>query len=347
MGAKHLQDAKNLFGETVKQLTEHREDEIYERLAQLHVGLDEDPLLFGPKRLQEKIYGVRKALDVAEVIYLGASQRQFAASQDFRAKKVAFELAKKYLYATDTDVRAGRSQSDRDALASIKLREEFGALNLAEAILQELDAVISVIKAKRADLKNTQSVLREQHKLCYARIERGETWGSAVPGAKAITAGKVFADDVNVHNLIAQVDGEVDVPAFEEVKETPKADPEPEPLPPKVADIPKKEFALLNVPDAELDDIGDWLNELEAQDKPKAPKTASVEEAPEPTDNSGVDLPDASEEEFTFEEEEAVDFDQVLASVEAPQTTRGKRPGVSAVADDVDMDALLDIFGGP
>jgi len=355
MATQTLQDAKSLFNETVKALEEHREDEIYERLADIQVELDEDPLVFGPKSLQDKVYQARKGLDIVEQIFLGASKRHFAAAQDFRAKTVAFELSKKYLFATDTDVRAGRSQSDRDALASIKLREEVTELHLAEAILQELEAILLVIKAKRSDIKNTQSSIREQMRLCYARIDGGETWGSAVKGAMKITPGRVIAEDVDVHNLIAQVEGEIQVSLqeeeeddLEEVKEVEEVLPDPQP--PKVLPLLKSSDDILSRLVIQDSDIGDLLEELDAMDNgdiggPSEDPQEDHQEDPQEDPGSTVILPEASGKPFVFDQEVSADFDRVIDMVEVPRATRSKMVGVQGMVEDSEVDELLELFG--
>jgi Tfp pilus assembly PilM family ATPase len=196
---------------------------------------------------------------------------------------------------------------------------------------------------------------------------------------------------VNVLSLIASVDSEMEnraafaeegelapepevEPEVEVEVEPEQVDPEPkvEPAPPKVTPLPKNAFAELKIPDAEIDDIGDWLDELGALEVvteipvsevvteipvsevvTEIPVSELVTEIPvselvTETDLSGVDFPESSKGSFTFDGEVAADFEAVLDRVEAPALHKPPtKRGVLLVADDDDVDALMDLFGDP
>jgi len=158
-------------------------DAIYDELGTLSVALDADPLSFGPKRLNGKISEVRKALDRCERIFLDVAQNLHRIRRQRRRAETALELAKKDLLANSVEVRAGRSVADRDAIATGKLQKEVEALHRHELMEQDFEAVLVVVKAKRADLRDTAGRLRDQIRLCQEEIGLGSSWGSRVPGA--------------------------------------------------------------------------------------------------------------------------------------------------------------------
>ncbi len=161
-------------------------ESVFRRLSTMEVELDADPLLYGPKRLNGKVAEARGMLTECESIFLDVSlwlQKYRAAH---RTMETEMDLAKKHLYANDPEVRAGRNVADRDALATMKLRDQARSLSSVAQSQSDLEAMLTVVKAKRADLKDVQGRLRDQMKLCHEEISLGGRWGSKpAPGTKA------------------------------------------------------------------------------------------------------------------------------------------------------------------
>jgi hypothetical protein len=152
----------------------------------MEVLLDTDPLEHGPKRLNGKIAEARGMLARTERIYLQVAHmlQQYKASH--RGAELDFDLGMQHLLANDPEVRAGRNVRDRDAIATMKLHDEKQSLASFEAAIMDLDAVISAVKTKRADLKDTQARVRDQIRLCQEEIGLGSRWGSKpAPGSNA------------------------------------------------------------------------------------------------------------------------------------------------------------------
>ena len=79
-----------------------------------------------------------------------------------------------------------------------------------------MDASLTVVKAKRTDLKDVQRALRDQMKLCQEEIGLGNQWGSKLPpGAQNPidpTMIGVTADVAStINDLIGDVEGEIDM----------------------------------------------------------------------------------------------------------------------------------------
>ena len=216
---KPQQAAKDLWKSTADALLASDDvDAIYDRLSGLEVSLDADPLAYGPKRLQEKTAMCRKHLTDCERIFLDVSHRLHRIKRSLRAKKSALDLSTKYLYAEDPEVRAGRNIADRDAFAAIKLKDEWMEVHTLEQQVQDMEAVITVIKTKRSDLRDTQGRLRDQIRLCGQELELGGRWGTKRPNAPEIVPGRQAngADVEQVLELIDDVDvaqAEVHLPA--------------------------------------------------------------------------------------------------------------------------------------
>lgn len=194
-------------------------DSMYAVLPAMELHLDADPLLYGPRRLNGKIAETRAMLGQCERIFLDVSQRLSVFKREFRKATLVVEMQKKYLLASDPLVRAERSVSDREAAASMHLQNEIHEVHRLEAIVADLEDLMLVIKAKRADLRDSQGRLRDQIRLCGEEINLGSKWGSARPGARDIAptkaakpASSVVDDLDDIDALIASVDSELEIP---------------------------------------------------------------------------------------------------------------------------------------
>jgi hypothetical protein len=305
-------------------------DEIYTQrvfsaLGAMEVSLDADPLAHGPKRMNAKIAVCRNHLDRCQQIYLQMSNDLHVLNRAMRLAKVEFDLRMQDMLTNDPETRAGRSVRDREAIATMKIRDEREAMATIESSISDLDAVMTVVKAKRDDLKDILGRIRDQLKLCQEEIGLGNRWGTApAPGARipnrdhgvgvdplvlaaidSIPAGEaeVSLSDLErfVHaSLTAQ--GRVDEILVEPEEEpTVLPDPPAEIIVSNIIDVSNlvvdeapapvvAEAPTLSESDAEFDS---FLNDLD--DKPTKGKVATPFPAVNPTvksDASDIDLDD-------------------------------------------------------
>lgn len=335
---KPQQQAQALWKSTVDALlTSDEVDALYVRLEGLAVALDNDPLAYGPKRLQEKTAHCRAHLTTVERMFLDVSRRLHALRRDLRAKKSALELATKFLYAEDPEVRAGRNIADRDAFAAIKLKPEWMAVHTAEQAVGDLEAVMYVIKAKRSDLRDTQGRIRDQVRLCGQELELGGRWGTKRPNAPDLEPGQGVAtgDDVqDVLDLIEGMDvGEVHLPTLDdddddEAVETPAEEP------------------WTNPTEVDLDALEDSTPAAPAPVAPvapvvpAAPAVAEVEVVAETTllepEGDAQSASDALPSNGTT----GAEIDRLINQVQIPTVTTRKGSDIS----DQNIDALLEMF---
>jgi len=182
-------------------LDEDYADGVFADLTHLEVPLDADPLVFGPKRLNGKIALSRKMTTQCERLFLDVSQKLSQFKRALRSAELLLDLGKKYLLANDPHVRSGRAVSERDAFAAEKLQDEVQAVATAQHAVEDLDAVLTVIKAKRSDLRDIQGRLRDQIRLCQEEIGLGGRWGSKSPRGTEMELGQGFADGADVEDV--------------------------------------------------------------------------------------------------------------------------------------------------
>ena len=341
---KPQQQAQTLWKTTVDALlTSDEVDALYVRLEGLAVALDNDPLAYGPKRLQEKTAQCRAHLTTVERMFLDVSRRLHALRRDLRAKKSALELATKFLYAEDPEVRAGRNIADRDAFAAIKLKPEWMAVHTGEQVVGDLEAVMHVIKAKRSDLRDTQGRIRDQVRLCGQELELGGRWGTKRPNAPDLEPGQGVAtgEDVqDVLDLIEDVGGaageihlppltdDTDEPELDEEAEAPAAAAEEAEVPAAVAEETPAETPWSNPTEVDLDGLDD---EPAPAEEPPAPDT-TLPEPDESAKNAAEVLPGNGAS--------GAEIDRLINQVQLPTATASKGEGIT----NQNIDDLLEMF---
>jgi hypothetical protein len=269
---------------------------IFIELEKINVELDEDPLEFGPKRLNNKVAETRKHLARCESLFVRVSHWLQLYKRAHRAGQLEFELATQDLLANDPEVRSGRNVKDRDALATVKLRDRRVDLDKLQIIIMDLEALMTVIKSKRTDLRDSQYRLQEQQKLCREEIGLGARWGSRADGNVLSSAPAVDSDMMrDLQSLMNQTTQAAELDLSTVVEEAPQpvaALKIEEPVPAKVqvpeaAKEPEKPaetpFEEVFKGNSSQDDIDSFLDQVDLS--PKKPERVSS-----PTDVSIDDL---------------------------------------------------------
>lgn len=153
---------------------------LYNSLGAMQVDLDADPLELGPKRLNGKIAECRGMLSRCEKIFLDVSQSLHRYKRLHRAASADFKLRMRDMFTNDPEVRMGRNVTDREAIAANKMRPEAEEIDRLTANVEDLEAVLTVVRTKRADLKDIQGRLKDQLKVCQEEISLGGRWGKSL-----------------------------------------------------------------------------------------------------------------------------------------------------------------------
>jgi hypothetical protein len=157
-------------------------NKIYKAVRKMRVKLDEDPLGHGPRRLNKKISATRNYLDVCDEFSTTITQNLAFWKRHLREESATFDLKKKWMVANDPQIRAGRSTTDRDALAHMVMVDQAKLIKKLEGQVEDLEMVLSVVRTKRTDLKDTQQQIKSQIKLCFEEIRLGSQWGPYLAG---------------------------------------------------------------------------------------------------------------------------------------------------------------------
>lgn len=175
-------------------------DSLYEELKTMQVPLDADPIQYGPKRLNDRTSMARNYATRCEGIQLTISQELQRRKRTLRGLKTQYDLLFKDLLANDVDVRSGKNVADRNATATMKLRDQFQEIDELEGRVQDLEMFLMVVKTKRGDLKDIQSRIRDQKSLVEDEIGLGGKWGQKTPNrdpvARELPTGSETVSDL-------------------------------------------------------------------------------------------------------------------------------------------------------
>ena len=156
-------------------------DRVFDALETMEVELDENPLPYGPRRLNQKTAQARGFLTECEAEFLKISRWLQKYKSAVRAAETSLLLSKKDLLSNDPEVRGGRNVADRDAMADVKLKDQVAEVARVRSVQEDLEILLTVIRAKRSDLRDVQGRLRDQIKLCQEEIGLGGRWGKRPP----------------------------------------------------------------------------------------------------------------------------------------------------------------------
>ena len=179
-------------------------DRIYARLTAMDIELDSDPIEFGPSRLNQKVSEVRGHLSSTEKIFMEISHNLQKFKRELLIRQTEFSIEQTQLIANDPHVRSGRSQKEREALAATRLVHIQTKINDLTLSTHDLEDLMTVIKAKRTDLKDLQGRLRDQLKLCQEQIALGQRWGSKTYTSKTFDDPNVISTETNTATLVDQ-----------------------------------------------------------------------------------------------------------------------------------------------
>ena len=153
-------------------------EELYEEVIGMEVPLDENPLDYDPSRLNSKIQKCRSHLDVVERKSQLSNRDLHTLKGRHLLEKKLYDIKERTLFSDNAEVRAPKHIEDRKRAASKKLEAELKSLSWLECGIADHTAMLEALKLKRADLKNTQSQIKEQIKLCNESLSLGMRWGT-------------------------------------------------------------------------------------------------------------------------------------------------------------------------
>lgn len=254
--------------------------------------LDDDPLLYGPKFLRQKIARVRNLQTDVQNRYLRVSKADHQVARILHTLNAELQFEQSVLLANDPEVSSAPNVKDREAICNLKLRDKIEERTRWESAALETQAALTVIKSQQRDLKDLMSRLRDQKKLCEDEIAMGRSWGSKPPpgvSVPGVVPGGVPVDVSDIDDILGEVERSVEdfVTEVEEVTPT-KSEEKP-----NVEEPPKRTLDEIQLSDATHtpQEVSSILDALDLDAIPEG-DTPEIPSAPQST------IPDTFWDEF-------------------------------------------------
>lgn len=164
------QRAKQIMGEALGGM-EAPDPVDLEALAKRLKDLDLAAMaVLSPNGMQNAFNTLSRCLSECQGIVSNLQTRLTFAKKRGRTMRMATQLAKRFLFKEDPEVRAGRSLTDREAIAACKLCKELIELQQAEMALANFETALMMAQDRLRYLKDRRATLRDQKDLLEAEI---------------------------------------------------------------------------------------------------------------------------------------------------------------------------------
>lgn len=159
---------------------------LYDELLGMEVQLDEDPLEFGPNRINSQISRTRNYRTRCQQLLLRLSRDLHLVKRELQVENTRFMMERSYLLANDQNVRKkGSSIADREAMVLQALSTLVTRVDELKLLVTDLESVHLVISKKVDDLKDIQVRLNSQIKVCEMDLATGRRFNmQATPSEK-------------------------------------------------------------------------------------------------------------------------------------------------------------------
>lgn len=192
-----------------------RVEAIYDRLPELVLELDPDPVGRGPDYLQNLISKVRGYLNETSVYLQDVLRAKASLESDLEALTASFEISSNELMVTDDRVRRLPAIQDRLAMINVILSEAYRAILEKKREVNNIGYVEKAVRHRHKELDNTMSAIRLQRSLLQSDARTGAFYGDENSKSRGDTwRGKEAsdpADDIesdDIDRLLAETEAE-------------------------------------------------------------------------------------------------------------------------------------------
>jgi len=181
-------------------MDDQRVDEVFERIAEMDLELDYDPIERGPKFLNNMVAKCRNFTNEVQRFARECQMYLRTIERELRTLEADFEIQYNDLLSNDPEIISmrGLSRADREALARTKLQEEVERINTLQLALTDAGHVETVIDSKLRELRDVNRDIRLQKQLIQSEIETGAMWGNDMGAhdSKHLTTDDMDFEDV-------------------------------------------------------------------------------------------------------------------------------------------------------
>lgn len=310
-------------------IVESQVDRVFRFLDSVGVRLEKDPTVMGPSYVHEKLKECRDYSLEIEGLLVRFYDVERKIKNSLSGYKESYKAEKSELMALDDWVGKGKSSSDREARADMRLKSVVAAISDLREQLVNVQYVLKAIELKKEGLNRTNNDIKKQVSLMefskhsnisidddYDDLLVQEGRGNKIPLDDDEEVGFLFGDPL------------------------PESEPEPDTIPEEAAKhiAPDPEDPIAGAVMGPEEDPNDFLNEMGLDDIVPLNSTTSTDE-----DGQGDEVGDLDDDMSPDDLADLFNFATVDAKADAESLDEGDSVGDdSDDTDGIDMEAFLD-----
>jgi hypothetical protein len=155
----------------------NRVRQILDRLPQLVVELDPDPVTRGPAHLQKAIFTTRSYLNETGVLIQEVLRYLGGLEGELDARETLFQIRSDELMAEDDRVTSRPSIRDREAMINVIEREARAEILRLRQRVREVQSIEKAVRHRHRELEHTMSAIRLQRGLIQTEVKTGSFYG--------------------------------------------------------------------------------------------------------------------------------------------------------------------------
>lgn len=152
-------------------------EEIYRRIEGLHIELEPDPTILGPRYITERVATCRNHLNIVSLVRQTISKERRELKRTLAGEEAALAVERDNLLATNEAVRKQPNIKDREAVVNTMLHERLARISQLKADLLDIDTVEQPVKMVHDELIRTAGEIRTQRSMIQSDRTSGGGYG--------------------------------------------------------------------------------------------------------------------------------------------------------------------------
>jgi len=158
-------------------MDQKRVEEIYRIIEGLHIELEPDPTVLGPRYIMERVSKCRNNLNIVSQIRQSISRERRELKRQLSGEESIMTIERDQLLASNETVRKQPNIRDREAVVNTMLRERLNRISQLKADILDIDTVEQPVKMVHDELVRTATEIRTQRSMIQADRTSGAGYG--------------------------------------------------------------------------------------------------------------------------------------------------------------------------
>lgn len=183
-------------------MDDRRIQEVFAFIEDANVDLAYDPILKGPKFLNQMVAKCRNLTNHVQRFEREVAQELLMYERNLNNLEAEYEIKYNDLMANNPEVARQPSAKDREARVNDMLKDLRQDIQSSKARIVDMGHVGTVVKSKLRELKDINRDIRLQIKLIEDEIQIGNAWGDQSP----YSSHKITSEDIDLDELFPAPD---------------------------------------------------------------------------------------------------------------------------------------------